>query len=393
MSDGEQSPGLDRGTSVRDRGTTTSPHRQSSAGPRSIATSEYIVAHREVAVGELIALSVTPLPDILASITGSVLSTEWNVPGQAVKGYQQTLEIGRVFPLTAKDLRSSTLSFYWIDGGDGRKVTAECVFKTLLGVNATVVCVWIFDVKAPKLRYLKDRRPIERRGRTRIGQNRGALALEFTAGIDHQRQRLIRRRSVVARQSGTQWEWSIAAPKNHGGEVKDIQTLYGTRRLTRYVDRTSDNTEISTFRVKRSGVLLPLVSIPGAGPHEGYLVHDGVPEGEPRYGSEYPRRVLAGSEDGDMGSGADSPDSVFDPKVTARLFVHEVFQYFIMFRSNKPGSIWVTIGMAKWYWKGEVISNRKSYRLVGQEGGVISQGVATAELPVYEGHSAFLDWE
>jgi hypothetical protein len=378
----------DRGTSAAERGTSTAPHRQTTEGPGPIGNVELTVGHREVTVGEPISLSIEPLP-FLASATFSALSTQWNIPGAVVKRYVHTLEIGKVIRLTDQDRRYSSITFYWIDGGDGRKVTAECVVQSRFKqTNVTVVFSWIFDVKAPTLLYLKDPRPPAQRGHTRIGRSRGKPALEFTAPDVE-----MRRGRVVQRGPGTRWDWSILVPQNHDGEVKDLQTLYGTRQFTRYLGPDNDKTTTATFRVKKNDVVPPLVEMPGADPPRGYLVLDALPGDEPRYGPEYPRPVKTGSPDGDIGAGPDSPDNTLgNPESQARFFVHERFKYFLMFKSNKTGSIWVTVGMAQWYWKGNVVSDRRTWRLKEAKGGVLKQGLATAELPVYEDHAAYLDY-
>jgi hypothetical protein len=61
------------------------------------------------------------LEGVVAAGGLQVTNHAWTVPGKAIANYTASSELGTVTPLTS--LSSSTVSFYWVDGGDGRQVT------------------------------------------------------------------------------------------------------------------------------------------------------------------------------------------------------------------------------------------------------------------------------
>jgi hypothetical protein len=116
------------------------------------------------------------------------------------------------------------------------------------------------------------------------------------------------------------------------------------------------------------------------------LDDDGILQGEPRYGSEFPKRLTPGELHSELFAGHDGPDQAFDYFVTAELFIHERFKYFVMFRSIKPDSIWVPLQKVEWWWRARIRSNRVEPRLVEAASG-IGRGSRTTELPVWDGHT------
>ena len=61
---------------------------------------------------------------LTGQVTGGTPTTEeWTIPGNRVKSYTANSTSATVTNLSADDLQQSTVSFYWVDGGDGRTVT------------------------------------------------------------------------------------------------------------------------------------------------------------------------------------------------------------------------------------------------------------------------------
>ena len=77
--------------------------------------------------------------------SGLAMSTrEWCIPGFRIKNYEANNQVGDVTALTEEDLDEASVAFYWVDGGDGRKVE-----YTLLVEGITCNGKATFDVKRP----------------------------------------------------------------------------------------------------------------------------------------------------------------------------------------------------------------------------------------------------
>jgi hypothetical protein len=92
---------------------------------------------RDVIVGQQISLSLQVLPS-----TSSATNIQWTVPGNRIANYVATSANGSVTPLS--NLQSAQLSFYWVDGANGRQVT---VTGKVAGVTFNKTTT--FNVKRP----------------------------------------------------------------------------------------------------------------------------------------------------------------------------------------------------------------------------------------------------
>jgi hypothetical protein len=356
------------------------------------ASFQIPIAKPNVVVGEPITLDLTGrlfLGRILMLLSGSFLkSVTWQIPGKVVKAYSQGHSKTRVVPLSQTDRSAPKIIFYWVDPGGPRKVQAKCVvFSPLHKADITFTFSATFVVQAPKLAYLRDPRRRADRGKTRIGSNRAAAKglklLEFTGRIRKRAQTGIRRLS------GTEWDWKVTIPPGHDGKIKDLQTIYGIREQT--VRPAVDAAPIrSVWKIPGK----PLVSIPGHGPAEGYRVVDSNPiedPGEPRYSGEFPIDLKGGTSTKEI-TGQDSPDEALNSDLGVRYFVHETFKYFVLFRPNTAGAIWVPVGKVEWFWRGEAVRDKGRWKLQAPAGGILSPGAATTQFPEYDDHTGKLTW-
>ena len=357
------------------------------------ASFEIPVARRNVVVGEPITLDLTGklfLGRIFLLLSGSFLkSVTWHIPGKVVKSYASKHSTTRVVPLSQNDKSKPRISFYWVDSGGPRKVQANCVvFSPAHKADITFTLFATFNVQAPKLNHLREYRKAQDRGKTRIGSNRAGVAgqrfLEFTGKIRK------RAKTGVRRHSGIEWDWKVTLPPGHDGKIKDLQTIYGIRELTVRLAGDTTKTVRSVWKVKDK----PLISIPEHGPPQGYSVVDSTPiedPGEPRYSSEFPIDVKGGESTREI-TGHDSPDQLLNPDLGVRHFVHETFKYYVLFRPNREGAIWVPVGRAEWFWRGEAVREKNTWQLRGAAGGILSPGAPTTEFPQYDDHAGKLEW-
>jgi hypothetical protein len=90
----------------------------------------------DVIVGQQINLALQVLP------SSSVSQIQWSVPGNPIGGYVANSSTGTVTPMGS--LQNSPLTFYWVEGGDGRQVTLSCTVNSVQFIKGAT-----FNVKRP----------------------------------------------------------------------------------------------------------------------------------------------------------------------------------------------------------------------------------------------------
>lgn len=298
----------------------------------------------DVSVGEKISVGVKYTKE-----WGVLKSIEWSIPGTIVKNYVDTQNSAQVTQVGPADKKKFTLDFYWVDGADGRVVEAKCVFtSSSKDVNKTVsatfnvkaVTLDKFDAKTDSVKLAPAAAP------TRVGFGERGV----TPGI--------------------QWDWKVTVPKTGDGYVKDLQTIRINNRQT------------TTGGVKQ------VRALPGTKvPPPGYNIDTDNPYSLP---GDYPPCVGFPHK---VASGASfSDNSTFDTPSNplagmTRVVIDREFKYFIMYKPDKPDSIWVPVAKAEWNCRGAAELHVGWWQLVSPSGGVTSKGTVTTEFPSGSGNS------
>jgi hypothetical protein len=261
----------------------------------------------EVAVGQKIRLGVKYTKE-----WGILKSVEWVIPGVIVKDYTWNQNKAEVKEIKAADKKKFTIEFYWVDGADGRKVEAKCVFtSTGKDINKTISAT--FDVKAPKLDKFDAATDV-------VGLKPSGSPTYLRFGIS---------------KAGIKWNWKVTVPGTVDGYLKDVQTIKTITKQTRS-DGKKQVWTISGTKVPPTHVQLDTdnpYSLPGD-----FHATKG-----------FPKKVSAGASYRDDYS-LDSPGN---PLAGKRQFVHDKFKYYIMYKPDEPDAIWVPVAKAEWHWKGE----------------------------------------
>jgi len=309
----------------------------------------------EVSVGEKITLGVKYTKE-----WGILKSVEWTIPGKIVKDYKDNQTSGKVTEIKEADKKSTkkfTIDFYWVDGGDGRVVEAKCVF-TSAGKDTNKTISATFDVKAPKLDNDKFNATTDV---VDLVPPAAPSSLKF--GVT---------------KAGIKWDWKVTLPSTVDGYVKDVQTIKTITKQT----TTGGTKQVWTI----SGTKVPPADMQLDTSNPYRLPGDfGAPHG-------FPKKLSAGITYSDNYS-VDSPRT---PLAGAkRVFTHDQFKYYIMYKPDKPNAIWVPIAKAEWYWKGEAAfgTGTGKWKLVSKGGGITSSGASTKEFPKYDSNVKYNKWE
>lgn len=155
-----------------------------------------------VIVGQQIALVMQVLPeDDLAS------GIQWAVPGTRVQNYVANSTTGTVTPLT--NLSDATVTYYWVDGADGRQVTLTLtVFGTQVTRTAT------FNVKRPTASITTAT------GNVVVGTGWGDTEMSFGADPSHHGIDFTRSLTIPSGFSGNT-EWIQIATPFHRRQLND----------------------------------------------------------------------------------------------------------------------------------------------------------------------------
>ena len=125
-------------------------------------------SHDEV-VGRKINLSVEVFPEDL-----NVKNIHWTIPGVRVKNYTYTNLKSTLTKLAPRDLRNSSISYYWVSGGNGQKVecTVDINGRTYKGEAK-------FNIKRPTAIMAS------MTGKVSINKIKGILLLSYETPITH----------------------------------------------------------------------------------------------------------------------------------------------------------------------------------------------------------------
>ncbi len=297
-------------------------------------------------------------------------SVEWTIPGTIVKNYTDGATKAEKKEIEASDKKLLYISFYWVDGGDGRVVEAKCKYWSWKdGVtNKTVTAT--FDVKAPKLDNFN--------------------ATTSTVGLDPPASPTsIRFGKASVINPGIKWDWKVTVPSTVDGHIKDVQTLQTITKQTTGAGIKQVFT-ISGTKVPPTHVQLDTTN-PYSYPGDFHATKG------------FPQKVSAGNSYVDNYT-LDSPGS---PLVGLRQYRNDRFKYYIMYKPDKPDAIWIPIAKAEWYWTGEAveipmpvlsgspptITISKKWILTSGAGGITSAGASTTEFPEYQSSVVNNQWE
>ena len=246
-------------------------------------------------VGERIDLTVRTNP------AGHALSNiQWTLPGDRIKDYTQAVGSAAVTNLTAAELTSASVQFYWfakLTGGnvqvsanvDGAPQSASVSFNVLAPTAVSFTGEQCATKLGPHFLYP-------------LGVN------AYDAATGH---------------FGIQWNATCTAPAGGAGEIAITQLI--TRNFTR----------------TRAGVAEHITS-------PAQVLDDGL-------GIQYsgPQPIAAGASATLSGNAySDSPGS---GQLTADITVincNDQFIDFFMYKPSKPNAIWVTLSRMTWSWSG-----------------------------------------
>lgn len=302
-----------------------------------------------VSVGEKMSQKVT-----FSKEWGVLKSVEWTIPGQIVKGYTDSQTKAKVTKIEESDKKKNPIHFHWVDGGNGRKVEAKCVF-TSKGTDKNKTVSATFDVKAPTLDKFNATTDL-------VGLDPTSSPTKLRFGINKE---------------GIKWDWKITVPSISDGYVKDVQTVRVVRKRT----TTAAKKQVWTI----SGTKVPPpeqldtdnpYSLPGEYP--------------PCPG--FPKKVTAGNSFSDN-STFDSPGTPLAG--TKMKSFDDKFKYYIMYKPDKTDAIWVPVGKSEWYCKGKATLNDSTgkWSLSSQGGGISSAGVKTTGFPQYTSNAKYNVWQ
>lgn len=294
----------------------------------------------DVPVGEKIKLGIKYTVD-----WGVLKSIQWTVPGKIVKDYQDDISKAVLTDFPPADLTKLTLEFYWVDGGDGRTVEADCVF-TSAGKDNNKKITATFNVKAPTL--------------DKMDFKVGTIALQPTAAAPTR---------VKFSGPGIKWDWKVTVPAVCDGFLKDIQTIQTITKLT----LTAGTKQV--YAVPGTKVPPADVQLDTANP---YTQSDIFP-------INFPVKVAKGASYSDKDTGDSPATPLSGNKYT---FTHDHFKYYILYKpdtSTRPGTpsaIWVPVAVASWFWKEETTLAGGTWTLT-KDNSPDGSGAATTEFPIY----------
>lgn len=228
---------------------------------------------------------------------GICKSVEWTIPGKIVKGYTASFASGKVTEVPKADRKTSFfhhISFYWVDGGDGRVVEAKCVF-TSAGKDTNKTISATFDVKRPKMKSFTSKT-----GSVKIES--GKLGF-FGPGIN--------------------WTAKVKPNGAAPGKIAFIQRINPHRVWTPGKKWTSSGKFVLDGAAGKTEIFYAQKTVPLSG-------SDATLES-----NDSPTNPLSAFPNALKNTGEDK------------------FELYLMYKSNKSSSIWVPLGLLRWDWKGE----------------------------------------
>ena len=319
--------------------------------------------NKEYVVGERIKLNLDQY------VLGSrrVEKVRWKIPGRIVYSYGGDANGSALIDFDSKYFGNREIEFFWVDADDSRRISCSAiVWDGGQRLPVTVVSK-PFDVKGPKL-------------------------VSFTATTS--KPKIIGgpgssvRISFGERQTdtpGIAWDCRIDLPKNFAGSIKDLQLVRWGRKKTQLL-------------APRGKDVRQMVKGP-AFPNKNFLLDIGTMEDDeckPDRALDDPKysRIIK-TKPGEsliFNTANDSPSDGLAP-LDISYSVNEDFRYFVLFKPDKPNSVWVPVGVADWFWKAEARKQSGSWRILSGSGGVRGgKGKATTEFPQYNGNACNILW-
>lgn len=320
-----------------------------------------VVFQVKAVVGEKISMA-SLLPNSLP-----VKKVNWNIGSGAIKYYFNTMTEGTVDLLIASDKNRLNLDFFWIEGG--AKVVMAVIEYEVAGVHFTLNYQWDFYVDAPKLIRLE-----AKISKVNLRNKKRLWFLEFKEQL-----------TKLKSNPGIEWDWEVEMPKTSDGFVKDLQTVKPGGRIKEQLIEGSKKTR-KLIRGSDKGAL----DIVDDNPVEG------KPGREPTYDIglfSFPPKTVAGKSEAQTGI-HDSPADTLEP-LDQHFTVKEDFKYFLLFKPDKPGAIWVPIAKAEWFWQADAIKKDGVWKFKippSPTGGLSRKGEPTTEFPLYKGNGANHVW-
>jgi hypothetical protein len=274
-------------------------------------------------------------------------------------------------PLTKSDREKPRLVFFWVDAADRGVVRCRGTRK-FLGYRIPVDASFFFDVKAPTLNRFE-----AVTGEPRIIFENKIWRIRFGA--------LRQEGKPQKKRVGIQWDWKVTMPMRHGGWIKDLQTLRQGREKTQLLRKGSRDTQKLVFKHPDKDPHDQLDQSPhDAGLEATYSAKGIYPP------VEFPLKLEAGQAFHDTAT-YDSPDTAMEP-LDVNLSVNQSFKYYILYKPAKPGSIWVPVAKAEWFWKAKAKRQGAGWVLTEKEGALSKKGALTTEFPHYESNAIENKW-
>lgn len=315
---------------------------------------EYVVGERVELNADKIGLGTMPIENI-----------RWSVPGRTVYFYSGDATRTVLVNLDKKYFMNRSITFYWVDAADNRQIVCNAVVRK--GRERIPVTVSkIVNVKGPKL----------------VGFTAEVSKPMIIAGRGGTRRISFGDRNA---KPGIVYSSTIDMPAGFSGSIKDVQLVKLGRKKKRLL---APGGTASLQKVKGKEF-----------PNKDYLLDIGTAGDEackPDRAADEPN--YSATVKADAGKtiifdlATDSPSDELAP-LDISYSVDESFKYFILFKPNKPNSIWVPLGIVEWFWKAEARRERAAWRIVNGSGRTKDgKGKGTNEFPEYRGNACDIPW-
>ena len=276
-------------------------------------------ASKEVMVGELIKLGINFTDDTW----GTVKKVTWTIPGTIVKNYKDGQMTAEVTPFDEAEKKEHNVSFYWVDGEEGRTVKAEVEYETMDGTEKTEPVEAKFDVKRPTCKFtckygeIRICDAMNEYGDTRFGVHYGGTAYNV----------------------GVEWEVSVTTPGIGEGYIKDVQ-LIKTKRTSVKTTETKVVDTKGHWELDHMNPYTPLVK-PTVSPAISPPLAQGIQE------SGHTGEIGGGATEGFTSN--DNPDNLLTADMTS-LSLDDEFKLWVMYMPKKEAAIWVPLKLITWRW-------------------------------------------
>ena len=303
---------------------------------------DYTTAPYPVMVGEKVELTAEPQSDL------NITPVRWIISGQTVKDYTQSLQIAQIVTNSAADLQGTNVVFRWIAAGQDS--TATFVYR-YEGYEHDVPTH--FNVSRPSASFTSTWTSESPPVGIRLDDN-GTLSLIFGS----------------PNSPGITWTGIVARPAIGGGLIglvqrakfDDTQVTHDLFNQAATYHHTSDNAFMLDSVWSTPQAWGPVVIEPTAQQTalENPLRHD------------YPS----------LG-------------VNSNMFTmssNQQFEDYLMFQSDRDGSIWVTLRKITWQWSASATNGTAGWSVLTQTNNA-TPSVPSSELPVWSGHAQDLGWQ